>query len=230
MTKTIRFGNIDFTGNEKKDNFVTVEIEYKKNNNGQMVFSANGNIWNVRHTDILCGGQCLDTIKEYINTPLFNEVYRLWKLYHLNDMHPECEHQQALKWNEKAHKQVNLYTYALTSEARTQQRDLEQSFLNKIINGDSVKATEDEKAILKLDYFYKTHLKELPDNLKKFYKLYETKTAILGHTKENEHPEGLLCKPCPICGYQYGTAWTYRAIPQEDEKIILQIISGIWEG
>lgn len=51
-----------------------------------------------RKTDIVAGGQCLDIIARYIKTPLFKEIYRLWKLYHLNDMHPECEHQAAQGW------------------------------------------------------------------------------------------------------------------------------------
>jgi len=26
---------------------------------------------------------------------------------------------------------------------------------------------------------------------------------------------GLLCAPCPTCGYKYGTAWLYEAVPQD---------------
>lgn len=29
------------------------------------------------------------------------------------------------------------------------------------------------------------------------------------------HEKGLLTKPCPICGYKYGTAWLKREIPAE---------------
>lgn len=28
----------------------------------------------------------------------------------------------------------------------------------------------------------------------------------LGWLRENEHPDGILCKPCPVCGYKYGTS------------------------
>lgn len=28
-------------------------------------------------------------------------------------------------------------------------------------------------------------------------------------------PEGLLCKPCPVCGYEYGSAWLKREVPEE---------------
>ena len=34
-------------------------------------------------------GQCLDVAQKELNikNPIFNEIIRLWKLYHLNDMH-----------------------------------------------------------------------------------------------------------------------------------------------
>jgi len=31
----------------------------------------------------------------------------------------------------------------------------------------------------------------------------------------NEHPEGLLLRPCPTCGYEYGSEWLYEPIPAE---------------
>jgi hypothetical protein len=30
---------------------------------------------------------------------------------------------------------------------------------------------------------------------------------LLGWVRPSEHPGGLLGKPCPVCGYGYGTAW-----------------------
>lgn len=30
---------------------------------------------------------------------------------------------------------------------------------------------------------------------------------------ESEHPHGLMCKPCPTCGYKYGTKWLKRELP-----------------
>lgn len=35
--------------------------------------------------------------------------------------------------------------------------------------------------------------------------------------KEDEHKDGKLCKPCPVCGYEYGTSWLFEEVP---EKII----------
>ncbi len=46
---------------------------------------------------------------------------------------------------------------------------------------------------------------------------------VKGHTtwnmltwiKRSEHPEGLLCEPCPECGYKYGTAWLSEPVPDD---------------
>ena len=97
--KTLDFGKVDYNHTGRKANRVTVEIELYEGTNGP-VFSAVGNIWNQRGTDVLCGGQCLDTIAEYVHGSKMREILRLWNAYHLNDMHPECEHQRALGWRD----------------------------------------------------------------------------------------------------------------------------------
>ena len=33
--------------------------------------------------------------------------------------------------------------------------------------------------------------------------------------ERSEHPEGLLSKPCPTCGYPYGSAWLYDPLPPD---------------
>jgi hypothetical protein len=34
-----------------------------------------------------------------------------------------------------------------------------------------------------------------------------------GWVTPDEHPDGLLGKPCPVCGYAYGTAWNKESVP-----------------
>jgi hypothetical protein len=36
----------------------------------------------------------------------------------------------------------------------------------------------------------------------------------LGWLRPEEHPDGILCKPCPVCGYRYGTAWKTEKVPR----------------
>ena len=82
MEKTFNFGKVRYNNN-KKENLVTVDV--KLTDDG--CFSASGMIWNRIQTDCIAGGQCLDTIKECLpNNKTFNQIYNIWKLYHLNDM------------------------------------------------------------------------------------------------------------------------------------------------
>ena len=88
MKKKFSFGKVAYLNPNIKNN--AVEVEWKPNSQGRMVFTASGEIWNNIHTDIYCGRQCLDELNEFSsvrNNPTFKEIYRLWKLYHLNDMH-----------------------------------------------------------------------------------------------------------------------------------------------
>ena len=42
----------------------------------------------------------------------------------------------------------------------------------------------------------------------------DMRTANLaGWVKEEDHPRGVLSKPCPVCGYKYGTQWLFEEVP-----------------
>jgi hypothetical protein len=38
---------------------------------------------------------------------------------------------------------------------------------------------------------------------------------MLTWVRRTEHPHGLMCEPCWVCGYKYGTAWLYEALPDD---------------
>lgn len=38
---------------------------------------------------------------------------------------------------------------------------------------------------------------------------------MLAWVRPDEHPAGLLTKPCPVCGYKYGTSWLTEDVPAE---------------
>lgn len=100
MKKTFEFGKVDYNGSGRKNCLVTVEVELKEKG-GKPTFSACANVWNPRKTDIYMGGQCLDTIwsdfrSQLTDRNLFMKIYRLWKLYHLNDMNAGTQEQKQL--------------------------------------------------------------------------------------------------------------------------------------
>lgn len=88
----IDFGSMNLYGNGKYYRAI-VELNLKDKEDGKLVFSAVGNVKTANRRGWTSSGQCLDTIEEHKADmlpelkPLWNTVYRLWKTYHLNDMH-----------------------------------------------------------------------------------------------------------------------------------------------
>ncbi len=87
VRKKIEFGKIDYYGHGRRINMVDVDIEVRTWN-GYPEMSICGGIWNGRHTDYVCCGQCLDEIKDELIrnrliSPKFFEIYNVWKNWHL---------------------------------------------------------------------------------------------------------------------------------------------------
>ena len=96
LEKKFDFGKIAFYG-RRRINKVTVTVRLEDEGKGP-VFSACADVWNIRCTDIVCGGQILgelDKFKYLGGDELFRKIHRLWKKYHCNDMHLGDERQEA---------------------------------------------------------------------------------------------------------------------------------------
>lgn len=227
MKRVIHFGKIDYYNRGRRENTAKIIIEYRTIKEEKKELSIYGEIWNMTNTDILSGGQNLDDMHKYLKlNKKFMTIYRLWKLYHLNGMHPECEHQHANGWTEQAKKEVTIYEYTTTMEAYQQKRKLKNIIIESAKQGKIHQTTKQEQTILNLKNFFKTHLKfeELTEEQQQFYKPCKQENKTLGWLTQEQHPEGILSKPCEICGYKYGSAWNYFPIPEEDEKIIMSIL------
>ena len=95
VRRTFDFGKIAYGRSTRKINPVEVEVDLYTRDN-KVVFTASGTIYNSRKTDCYCGGQCLDEIAKYIHNPKFITIHKLWKKYHLNDMHAGTPEQEQL--------------------------------------------------------------------------------------------------------------------------------------
>lgn len=216
-SKKFTFGKVAYTGNHKSY-LVEVEVELElKQDEGRPVFTASGNVWNTMHTDIVMGGQCIDDIyKEFRgelkNRKLFEAIMALWERNHLNDMNAGCEHQQAMKWGEGKARIAKLKLNY--DKAGKMQSEIEKRSLSELKLKGVVKITEKERAILNLPYWVTVPEEKVTD-----YPLYDVESREekgLGWLHESEHPDGVLGKKCPKCGYEYGTAWVYRKISKAD--------------
>lgn len=88
LSRKINFGKIDAEGRGRKINSVDLVIELRNADTNKPEFSVCGDVWNSRHTDIVQGGQCIDSIDKFFkHDRLYKLIENLWKKYHLNSMH-----------------------------------------------------------------------------------------------------------------------------------------------
>lgn len=232
MKKTFNFGKVDYLNHGRKDCAVDVTIELNDTNDGPE-FTASGNIWNARHTDIYSGGQNLDTIAKHVHGSTFKKIYRLWALYHLNALHPECEHQRVLSWVEQAHEVISSFAFTPKDDVDKKVRAAKRRAIDCLRAGESFTPTEEETKLAVLPDMLILPEDKLPDDLAAYYKpdifilsRKHEKQERRGQVRFQDDPRGILCKPCPVCGYKYGTAWKYMPIHDKDMQIIKALFAG----
>ena len=64
---------------------------------------------------------------------------------------------------------------------------------------------------------------ELPDS----WANRDEKGIIATWVYKKDHPKGLLCEPCPVCGYKYGTAWLKEELPGDIRERVTKICADI---
>lgn len=150
MKKTYTLGIADLNNSGYRRYRCEFEYELKETDSG-VVFSMCGGAY-TSNGGMGMGGQCCaDLLKYFPNDNKAARMVEIWQKYHLNDRHPECEHQRELGWREMASEAVSV----------------------------------------------------------------DGKTKSRGWLYEVEHESGLLCKPCPVCGYKCGSEWKYMPIPAD---------------
>ncbi len=174
-------------------------------------------------------GQCvdaLDRIEEFSTQwdPGACLVLRdIWNAWHLNDMRAGCEHQRAEKWGAET---LEVVSYKLTSEALEIRKHAKEQAEAAAINGETADLFERERALLACKWF--ESIFEPPDAdspLSGCYEVDKREEKLANWTKESEHPRGVLSKPCPTCGYCYGSAWLKEEVPET----VLAVLRGLPE-
>lgn len=95
IKKTFDFGKVDYYGRGRRVNKVDVDVELRDKGDGRLVLAICGGFWGARGKDYVHCGQCLDTIAEFVDDPLFLKIYGWWKFFRNNDMHFGDEKQEA---------------------------------------------------------------------------------------------------------------------------------------
>lgn len=203
-----------YIGNEAglQEHHITVEIKF----DGKRL-SITGDISNRSKTQLYACGQINMSIdpKKINYADPWNEIrfthfLAVWNRWHLNDMRAGCEHQER-DWDKN--KELQIPTYTWTTEyhnARERAADGQMSMgeyqLFRTISQKALGVTIHENKA--------PEIIELLLNAKTI-KLDKIETKSAHWVTPNEHPEGILTKPCEICGYKYGTAWNCESVPEE---------------
>ena len=141
------------------------------------------------------------------------DLLDIWKTWHLNDMQAGCEHQRR-DWN--TGKELVIVTYRLNDEVRGAQRRIKSEAMTGLKTVGQVKLTEFDQEILACPWEFELSDKiELTPKLVARYAEKGRETKAAGWVTESQHPGGLLSKPCPECGYKYGSAWLKAELPEE---------------
>lgn len=173
-------------------------------------------------------GQCVDEIRE--GRPIegwtkgmVHVFCDIWDEWNLNDMRPYCPHQKELGWDKLAGKKVRLYNYRLTRDALSKQRAAKNAAIKALERGEIFTPTQEQVKYTKLPYSITTSAEisgEDAVNYEPQKPMFAgdtgaTSTELLGWLREDEHPDGILCRACPVCGYKYGTSWLKEEVPPE---------------
>ena len=193
--------------------YVTIEI---KNGNASFIGSSQNQ-----------GGQMQDSIKP--RNKYEKALIAMWNRWHLNNMNPNCKHQKAL-WD--LNKKIEIIHYKQDLEQRFYNRKKHiKELVNKMLrDGRPVQLKPLSRELYFLPYsLTNISIEVISPYFKQYYKEDHRETKGIGWLYEKDHPEGIMCKPCPVCGYKYGTAWLKEELPPKFEVAIEYLVNKIDE-
>jgi hypothetical protein len=232
FSKVVRIGTTSFYRNSAANVFAKIEFkEGKLSISGVEGPKPNGDAW----------GGCGQIVMGYAGTDkrypkpktitpapgwtpeMVARFWQVWERWHLNDMKAGCEHQRGPGWDFE--KELTIYRFTLTDAARKEIKEAEEAALVALGHGKTFKPTKRQTFVYNLKSDIETASPDLPADRSSLYcpdvKKYdwqrhgETRTERAGSVRPTEHPEGLLCKPCEVCGYRYGTEWKREEVPAD---------------
>ena len=178
------------------------------------------------------GGQINDELRERIdeinfynwwNRGKFLKLLDIWDEWHLNDMHPECEHQRELGWGKEGKDTVQKYTFTLSADTIRKKNKLKEEIISGFLCQEEVENTQERRELLSMPYRKVIYTNDIEasiniiDSMKaKGYDYDGVELVARGWISYSESQKyGILRKPCPVCGYGYGTGWKRVELPSD---------------
>lgn len=149
------------------------------------------------------------------------ELAKVWDRWHLNDMRAGCEHQRQIDTTRK----VEVVEYRLTTEASQMRTKVRDRAADAALNGEPFNPTPTERALGEMADWFKARYEppEADSHLSGCFEVRKRETKAIGWVYPHEHPDGMLTRPCPECGYKYGSAWLHEDVPPE----VLEWLQGL---
>jgi len=210
---------------------VELDLELRPKEGGTEL-SICGSVWMANRRDIIAGGQ-LDPF-EYVgggkgtltvSKRRLERIKEIWDRWHLNGMKSGCQHQRAEGWGKE---ELVMVTYRLNSDTLKVQNRINKIAQDRLIAGEVVQLLPEEVSIVTLSWEIKVSADQAPivERLAAHYKEHSREKKLSTWVYEHEHPKGCLSKPCPVCGYKYGSAWLHETLPAEIEAEIKELFEG----
>lgn len=135
-----------------------------------------------------------------------------------------------LGWAEQTKEKVKVTKWDRTQETWDKIKAAEKRAIECLKSGKTFVPTPEETMHANVGYGVTTYNDELPEH-PEFYEFREkdclgcsnTEYKMRGWISYSEHPLGFLGKPCPICGYKYGTSWIKEEVPEEIIKWLFKL-------
>lgn len=218
-TKIIHPCTVDAGMKRRKDAYCKITI---KDTDKGPTLSICGVVGPTPSGNAYSSGQCVDVIREGTPTKMWDKsmlskLCDIWERWHLNDMREHCEHQVGEEWN--ANRQVTLYKYKMGAVLAKQSETLKERVKRDIGAGCNVRLNDDERRLYNAPYFVKSDSTDAPAGYERYSE--ETKPVSSLHPMDSDtklgdkHPLGILTKPCPVCGYKWGSSWRYEPLPED---------------
>lgn len=165
----------------------------------------------------------------------------IWEKWHLNDMRSDCVHQRMENWGTKELTVVKVKNQIWRAIGNKNYEELKSAF--NIIETHYKKDKDIPTSIIQ-QYTHsacRAYIFAIQDASKgKVYIPHKDSMSAtwIGENKPieivaekklsswvypYEHPEGVLTKPCPVCGYKYGTAWLKENVPDAVINFLLAL-------
>lgn len=155
----------------------------------------------------------IDKLEKGWAQEMLRQLIAVWKRWNLNNFRAGCEHQREMGWGKET---VEVVTYRLTTEALKLRRSAMTEAARAAVAGEVANLDATSAALLDFDIGdmrYTAPDAEGP--LSGMMEVATRETRHAGFVSPNEHPLGVLSKPCPVCGYKHGSSWLREDVPDD---------------